>query len=382
MKKIKIKQRRSKILRLLLLGIVLLFSTAAGIFHQYALGWAAPNVDAFCPFGGIESAFSIVFTGTLLNRIAISSFVLLVATIILAIIFRRTFCGHLCAFGALQELFARLGKKLIKRQFKIPIYMDKPLRILKYLVLIVFVLWTFMAGELVIRPFDPWAAYHHITSPEIFTGFLIGFIILIVSLGGSFFYDRFFCKYLCPMGAFLALLYPLGIFKVKRNEESCIHCMACDKACPVDIKVEAAETVLSHECINCNLCVNSCPVENTLYVEGPKKARVSPNFIMFFSIIVFALVIGLATIAGGFDWEIPGITETTKQVSSFNPDNIRGTDTFKAVSEASGISKDLLMQHFKLTGEEYEKPIRDKAHKAGFETEDVREFIKEQLAGK
>jgi len=379
MNKRKRSQRISKAFRFLLLVIILLFSTAVGIFHQYDLGWAAPNVDAFCPFGTIESAFTFIFSGIMIQKIAISSFVLFFAVIILALIFRRAFCGHLCAFGAMQELFSKLGKKLFKHSFQIPSVIDRSARFLKYIILLVFVLWTIIAGELVMRPYDPWAAYHHLSSPEIFTGFLIGFIILIVSLLGSFLFDRFFCKYLCPMGAFLGLLYPIGLFKVKRNEDSCIHCMACDKVCPVNIKIEVNKSVDSLECINCNLCVNACPVENTLYVAGPRKVKASPNFIIFFSILIFAIVIGTATAAGGFEWKMPSITETTEQISLFNPDYIRGTDTFKAVSETSGVSKHMLMQRFKLTEEEYNKAIREKAHKAGFETEDVRDYIREQM---
>lgn len=59
------------------------------------------GVDALCPFGGIESAITLVFTGSMLERVAWSSFILLLATLIIALVFRRSFCGHICPLGAL-----------------------------------------------------------------------------------------------------------------------------------------------------------------------------------------------------------------------------------------------------------------------------------------
>ena len=56
------------------------------------------------------------------------------------------------------------------------------------------------------------------------------------------------------------------IFKIRRNSETCIDCKACDRACPMNIKVSETETVRNHQCISCGECTSdsACPVEDTV----------------------------------------------------------------------------------------------------------------------
>ncbi len=377
-------QKRSKNVRLLVLVAILLFSTSLGITHQFSKGWLPPGVDAFCPFGGVESAFSLFLTGKLLNRIAWSSFILLLATLIVVFIFRRSFCGNICPLGTLQELFGKLGNKIFRKRFQPPSVIDKPGRYLKYLALLVFVILTAITGELAIRKYDPWVAYQHLTSPDLFKELTIGFIVLVGSLLGSMAYNRLFCRYLCPMGAFLGLINRIGLYRVKRNEETCIECKACNRACPVDIPVMSLINVQSSECLNCNECVNSCPVKETLYVSGPRNSKVTPFMAIWITVAIFAAVTGIASFTGGFEWSQPKLAERAVQGQAFDPLSIKGSDTFRDVSAASGVSKELIMRKFKISNEEFEKPVRDavRTHNFSFETEDLRKFIKEQLQSK
>jgi polyferredoxin len=378
-------QKKSKTVRLTVLVLILIFSTFLGITHIYPLaGWTPPPIDSFCPFGGIESAFSLIFTGKMLQRIAWSSFVLLLATLIVALLFRRSFCGNICPLGTLQELFARLGKKIFGKTYQVSSKIDKSARYLKYVALVIFVLLTWKAGTMVIRPYDPWVAYHHLASSDLFPDSTIGFIVLVLSFIGSLAYDRVFCKYLCPMGGFLALLYRVGRFRVRRNETTCIHCKKCDQVCPVNIPVESGVDVTSAECINCNECVNACPVKDTLFVSGPKNTKIKPSSVLWITLAIFVVVTGIASFSGGFEWKMQKLEEKIIQTGLFNPDAITGRDTFSGVAEASKISKDLFLKRFKISEEEFNKPIRDVAHKpnSGFETEDVRKFVHEQMKSK
>jgi NAD-dependent dihydropyrimidine dehydrogenase PreA subunit len=306
-----------------------------------------------CPFGGIEGAFTLILTGSLLVKIAWSSFILLAATIVVALVFRRVFCGKICAFGALQELFGRLGKAMFRKSLTVPAAIDKPARYLKYLTLAAIVILSAVAGQLIIRPYDPWAAWNHLLSVELISGFLVGLIILIVSLVGSLLYDRFFCKYLCPMGGFLGLINRLGWFRVKRNDATCTHCMACNKA---------------------------CPVKDTLVVGGPRKGKVPSLAVLGISIAVFVAVVVAGSLIGGVQWTQKPLAATGEE-TVFNPDDIKGSDTFKAVSEVTGIPMEAFITAFGITPEELGKPIKDSAHKEGstFDTEAVREFVRGKL---
>ena len=374
-------QKLFRILRLVFLGFFLIASTLLGILHQYSTAMRPVSVDALDPFGGIESALTLIATGKMLEKIAWSSFILLFATILAALVFRRVFCGKVCAFGALQELFARLGKGMFGKHFEVPRIIDRPARYLKYVTLAAIVVLSVATGTLFIRPYDPWAAFHHIASSELLSGFLIGLILLIVSLVGSLFYNRFFCKYLCPMGGFLGLINRLGWFRVKRNDPTCIHCYVCDKVCPVNIPVESLSQVQSYECINCNLCVNACPVKDTLFIGGPKRGNVSSLAVLVLTLVIFIGVVGITTATGGFEWKVKSLTETVKESGAVDPEEIKGTNTFKEVSDLTKIPKEEFLERFKVSAEDFEKPIRDVAHRegSGFDTQAVRDFVKEKL---
>lgn len=374
-------QRAFRGVRLAVLVVSLAVATTAAILHQRLPGTKPVGVDALCPFGAIESAINVVTQGRLLDKIAWTSFILLAATIVVALVFRRVFCGKICAFGALQELFARLGKAIFRKRFTVPAAIDKPARYLKYLTLAAIVVLSAITGTLIIRPYDPWAAWNHILSIELISGFLVGLILLVVSLVGSLLYDRFFCKYLCPMGGFLGLINRLGWFRVKRNDATCTHCMACNKACPVNIPVESVAEVKSSECIACNLCVNACPVKDTLVISGPRKGRLSSFAVLGISLAVFAAVVVAGSLLPSVDWTQKPLAERVEEAKGFNPDDIKGSDTFTAVAELAGIPMQDFVATFGITAEEFELPIRDVAHKEGstFDTEAVRGFVRERL---
>jgi ferredoxin len=321
----------------------------------------------------------------------------------------------------------------------VPDVIDRPARYLKYLVLAVIVAGSAATASLFIRPYDPWAAWHHILSVELVSGFLVGLIVLAVSLVGSMIYERFFCKYLCPMGAFLGLIHRLGWFRVKRVEATCTHCHSCDKACPVGIKVEAMSQVQTAECINCNLCVEACPVADTLVTGGPKRGKISSFGMLGITVGVFVVMMGLTTALGGFEWTVKSLAERARSggverrgeateaqgtqrtseipaevsaslpatgaakeasvvspqkaappapvalppeaAGSPDPQVIKGSDTFQQVAETFGVSKSALVERFGITDTEFGGPIRDIVHREGstFEVQDVRNFVAEHL---
>jgi ferredoxin len=317
----------------------------------------------------------------------VSSVILFGVVLVTALFFRRSFCGYICPLGALQEFFGKLRGLLFgKRRFEMPASIDRPARFLKYAVLAFFTVWTWQAATLAIRPDDPWVAYMHLTSGELFTEMGIGLGILVVSLVGSVVYDRFFCKYLCPMGAFLGIVSKVSLFKVRRNADSCISCGACDKACPVNLTVSAMETVTSAECINCNECVNSCPVAHTLEVAdapyGRKRTSLVPTAVLGFTVLIIALFVGWTTVSGAFAWTMPTLSQAIEQNGGeFNPEDIKGRMSFAEIASATGIAPAVFEQQFGIQPAEMTVPIKDLAPVYGFDVHtDVREFVVATLA--
>jgi polyferredoxin len=378
------EQHRSRALRWWGLLALLVAVTGFGIMHQYG-GIRVVGVDALCPFGGIETLWSLASSATLVKQIAVSSVILLGIVLILAVVFRRTFCGQICPLGALQELAGKLGAVLRKGKARlvVPASVDRFARYLKYAVLAFFTIWTWQAAELVIRPYDPWVAWMHLSTTEVWAEFGIGIAVLAVSIVGSVVYDRFFCKYLCPMGATLGLISRLSVFKVRRNADTCIDCGKCDKACPMNVSVSTVETVESAECINCNECVNACPVKDTLQVATRNRGRVISATTMWLATlgIVLTLVVA-ASVSGAFAWTIPTLTETTQQSGGvFDVENIKGSMSFEEISAATGIAGEVFKTKWNLSESDMAVPIKDIAGTYGFDVHtDVREFVATQLA--
>lgn len=336
------------------LAFLALVSVAA-VRHQLLGGGpeGSASIDALCPFGGLEALYKFVASGGFINRLYYSDFVLLAGVVVLALVVGRYFCGWICALGTLQELSRKLGEKLFpKRRFHLPACLDRVLRYVKYVVLFGTLWLTWRTATLVIRPYDPWAAYAHLPAGlgEVWAEFAVGFSILVLSLAGSVFYDRVFCKYLCPLGAFLGLTSKIGAFRIRRDSEACIDCRLCEKKCPVDIPVARLAVIHSAECIACQSCTTSCPTgkrgtehEGKTFLHPVIAGRtVSPMWVGIIGIALFAGMIGAAKVAGVWQTSPPTLAAAMASDGALDPANIKGFMTLEDVANTFHVELDKL----------------------------------------
>ncbi len=165
---------------------------------------------------------------------------------------RGPFCGWLCPFGALQEITNRLGRLLKIPQITLPFWLNERLWALKYLIflgLLAVSLYSLSLAEVLseVEPFKTAIIlkFHRPWPYVVYAG-----LLLVVGL----FIERFFCRYLCPLGAALAIPDKLSLFSwLKRHRECGNPCQICRHACPT-AAIHPDGRINVNECIYCLDC--------------------------------------------------------------------------------------------------------------------------------
>lgn len=179
----------------------------------------------------------------------------------------RFFCGYACAFGtagdavymASQFIQKKTGKKLPK----IPQKAVRYLQLVKYLVLAAIFVLCFMGEQETVNQNSPWTLFSvliSLKSPS--SDMAAAGVLLLLTIAGAAVQSRFFCQFLCPMGAVFSLMPVLHSGQLVRDSENCIHgCSICERACPVSLKL-GENDMREGECIRCHKCLHACPRGN------------------------------------------------------------------------------------------------------------------------
>ena len=234
---------------------------------------SSASLHSLCPFGGVVSIYQYATTGTFVQKIHESAFILMIVGFLLALLFGPVFCGWVCPLGTIQEWFGKIGQKIFKKRrynHFIPARIDRWLRYLRYGVLAWALYMTASSGTLIFAEVDPYHALFNLWSSEVAIG---GIIVLAITLVGSLFVERPWCKYACPYGAVLGIFNLFRIFRIRRVPGTCKLDGACNIVCPMNIMVSEKTIVRDHQCITCMKCTseNVCPAAGTVdLVAGGK----------------------------------------------------------------------------------------------------------------
>ena len=165
---------------------------------------------------------------------------------------RGTFCGWLCPFGSLQELTNRMAKKLGVKQITVPHLLHTRLSAVKYVIFF---------GLLAISLYDLGLAEHFAEIEPFKTAIILKFmrewwfvLFAVALLAAGLFIERFFCRYLCPLGAAIAIPARFRIFDWLRRYKMCGNpCQICTHECPVQAIAPEGD-IHPNECIQCLHC--------------------------------------------------------------------------------------------------------------------------------
>ena len=268
-------KKTTKVNKRLLIQTTVLITVIISAFNHYLISidkpipWISESIFHYiCPTCGVTSIYQFITSSTLwVDKIKSILGIVIGLSIILTIILGPVICGFICPFGAIQDLVARIGKKIFKNKYNnfISKKLDNKLKFLRYISLILAVMLTASSSVMVLEVINPYHAFLGIFNRSSIS--LIGMFILILIILGSLFVQRPWCKYLCPYGAFLGIFNKFKVFRVVRDKGSCVNCKRCDKKCPMGIEVQTNQALRDVRCISCLDCVDKkvCPKANTIY---------------------------------------------------------------------------------------------------------------------
>jgi polyferredoxin len=197
-------------------------------------------VEGWLPIAGLMNLKYLFLSGHV-PRVHPTALFLLLTFLATAFLFRKAFCSWLCPIGTISEYLWRAGKKIFKRNFYLPRWMDLPFRGLKYFLLGFFVWAISTMSAAGIRDFMQ-SPYGLIADVKMLNFFRHIGVTGLVALGlialASISIPNFWCRFLCPYGALLDLTSWLSPTRIRRNPETCIDCAKCAKECPSALPVD------------------------------------------------------------------------------------------------------------------------------------------------
>ncbi|WP_270564283.1 4Fe-4S binding protein [Clostridium beijerinckii] len=210
-------------------------------------------------FSEVKTVYQMIINGNFNFFEASPSLIEFITIVLLTMVLGRWFCSWICAFGAYNDLIYFISKKVFKIKFRVNEKVDSILKYFKYLVLVFIIAISWTIGSNILESTSAWDAFGQITDVStIFSSLLVGLIFLILITIGAAFIERFFCRYLCPLGAIFSIISKIGIVKLNKPKADCGKCRACTMNCSMGLPLYKAECVKGGDCINCLNCTEVC----------------------------------------------------------------------------------------------------------------------------
>ena len=240
--------------------------------------YSCPAATGACPIGAFQA---VVGSSKFKFTYYITGFFIL-----LGVLLGRFICGFLCPFGWFQDLLHKIpGKKFSTAKLK-------PLRYLKYVILVVFVILlpAFVTNSLgmgdpffckyicpqgVLEGAIPLALANSGIRAALGHLFTFKFTVLALFIILSILFYRPFCKWICPLGAIYSLFNKVSFLKIQVDHEKCVGCQKCSRVCKMDVNV--VDTPNHPECIRCGECMKACPTDAICYHYGFSTKKQAEN---------------------------------------------------------------------------------------------------------
>ena len=249
---------------------------------------------------------------------------ILIFVFVMSLVLGRFFCGWLCPFAFLMDIVVVVRKAVKVRYRLLSEKLNNSLNQLRYVIMLVFLLlpialwllepppnmdFAIIMAQLFAGPFRPysilldpmvplivpWSSAPLVISEINFTypyvqdiityagqniGQIIGIVFVAITLVGSFFIRRVWCRF-CPTGCSMAAVNKFKGFQkvpalyIEKDEEKCTKCGVCKRVCPAqvtEVYEQKGGKIITSMCMQCFRCVEMCPYKDALKVKLGKWA--------------------------------------------------------------------------------------------------------------
>ena len=220
----------------------------------------------------IVNVFGLLGGNLPIFRPNLAWYLLAVVTLVSTILWGRVYCGRICAFGA----FTQLVDAVVPDRWKwnVPRALEMRASWIKYGILGSALAYFLITKNPLIYPYiEPfWMFGLHLRTPVLLA--MLGTLLI-----ASIFVRNLYCRFLCPLGAFLGVLSNLTVFRIERWSE-CNTCKICQKAC--EWGAIDGPKIIKSECVRCDDCerlyedTKKCPHHLILIRKADILARRGP----------------------------------------------------------------------------------------------------------
>jgi len=211
-------------------------------------------------------------------------------TIVLTVFVGRFFCGFVCPLGTISQFTGWLARRRQDTASRLEANRPRPLQSFKYY-LLAFLLVLALMGTVLTGLIDPLPLIYRSVNltlapiadqgvnvlsegPRYYaSAWLIGIIFLAI-LGLTLVRPRFFCRFLCPLGALFGLASRFTPWRIGKTTDRCGECRLCDEYCEGGCRPSGK--IITGECVLCFNCFDRCPVGRITFAGKPSAAGEEP----------------------------------------------------------------------------------------------------------
>ena len=262
-------------------------------------GWPVNWLLELDPLAGLATLLS---TGTLYRGLLWG-----LVTVVLTFFLGRVFCGWVCPFGTLHQIVGYLAHRRRKVAERLQLQAFRPAQKIKYVILALLLgatawgPWTAPSGvaaptvqtglldpiplvqrslNLVLMPLAGHAVAAGALAPRYYEGAWLLALVFLGALALNLWIPRFYCRFICPLGALLGLLARFSCWRIGMRVPTCSPCGRCASHC--EGACDPMGKVRLHECLMCMNCLHTCRDELVGYraapsaageIEGPQVSR-------------------------------------------------------------------------------------------------------------